>query len=174
MKKTILIFISILLVSTAHGQISDRLTYITTLGTGIPINEPSSTPFTWQIAGHYKVTERFSAGIGTGLSFYEKALIPVFTDIRYQLTVPGKWIPYLQCSIGYSFAPDKHTNGGYFFNPSAGMQYALHGKVRLLLGIGYEIQNLERLKKYENNNYTAEFHEKLHHNSISVKLGILF
>ena len=108
------------------------------------------------------------------MSFYEKALIPVFADIRYQLTVPGKWIPYLQCSIGYSFAPDKHTNGGYFFNPSAGMQYAIHGKVKLLLGIGYEIQNLECLKKYENNNYTVEFHEKLHHNSISVKLGILF
>lgn len=72
MKNNILIFISILLVSTVHGQISDRFTYIITLGTGIPINEPSSTPFTWQIAGHYKATERFSAGIGTGLSFYEK------------------------------------------------------------------------------------------------------
>ena len=69
MKKTILIFISILLVSTAHGQISDSITYITTLGSGITINEPSTTPFTWQIAGHYKVTERFSAVIGTGLSF---------------------------------------------------------------------------------------------------------
>lgn len=54
------------------------------------------------------------------------------------------------------------------------MQCAIHDKIKLLLGIGYEIQNLERLKKYESSEYTAEFLEKLSHNSISIKLGILF
>ena len=134
----------------------------------------SAMPFTWQVSGHYKLTERFSAGIGTGLSFYEKALIPVFADIRYQLAAAQRWVPYLQCSMGYSFAPEKDVNGGYFFNSTIGIQYAIHDKTKLLLGIGYEIQNLERLKKHESNEYATEFQEKLHHNSISIKLGILF
>ena len=174
MKKIILILLSVLIASAMKGQISNRFTYITTIGTGIPMNEPSSTPFTWQVSGHYKLTERFSAGIGTGLSFYEKALIPVFADIRYQLAAAQRWVPYLQCSMGYSFAPDKDVNGGYFFNSTIGIQYAIHDKTKLLLGIGYEIQNLERLKKHESNEYATEFQEKLHHNSISIKLGILF
>ena len=106
--------------------------------------------------------------------FYEKALIPVFADIGYQLAAAKRWVPYLQCSMGYSFAPEKDVNGGYFFNSTIGIQYAIHDKTKLLLGIGYEIQNLERLKKHESNEYATEFQEKLHHNSISIKLGILF
>ena len=81
MKKIILILLSVLIASAMKGQISNRFTYITTIGTGIPMNEPSSTPFTWQVSGHYKLTERFSAGIGTGLSFYEKALIPMTSKV---------------------------------------------------------------------------------------------
>ena len=51
MKKIILILLSVLIASAMKGQISNRFTYITTIGTGIPMNEPSSTPFTWQVSG---------------------------------------------------------------------------------------------------------------------------
>lgn len=50
--------------------------------------------------------------------FYKKALIPVFADIRYQLAAAQRWVPYLQCSMGYSFVPEKDVNGGYFFKPT--------------------------------------------------------
>lgn len=86
MKKIILILLSVLIASAMKGQISNRFTYITTIGTGIPMNEPSSTPFTWQVSGHYKLTERFSAGIGTGLSFMKS----IDTGLcRYQVPAGG-------------------------------------------------------------------------------------
>ena len=173
MKKIIFTFSLLLATHVAKGQTADRFTCLTTIGTGIPLNSPSSIPFCWHVAGHYKLSERLSAGIGTGLSVYEKALIPLFADARFQLTKQGRFIPYLQCGIGYAFAPGRNANGGFFFHPSAGIQYKIKGKMKLLLGIGYEIQHLERLKKYENGYYTAEFREKLQHNSISIKLGVI-
>jgi len=174
MKKLILLSISVLIVASMKGQASDRFTYITTIGTGISMSKPSSTPFTWQVAGHYNFSNRLSAGIGTGLSFYEKALIPVFADARFLLGAPRKFTPYLQCGVGYAFAPDKHANGGCFISPSVGIQYAIHGRTKLALGIGYEIQNLERLKEHEDRYSKTAFKEELHHNSISIKLGLMF
>lgn len=173
MKKIIFILLLFLANPIVKGQIADRFTYMTTIGTGISMDTPSITPFAWQVAGHYKLSERFSAGIGTGLSVYEKALIPLFADARFQLTKPRRFVPYLQCGIGYAFAPGEDANGGFFFHPSVGVQYKTRGKTTLLLSIGYEIQNLERLKKYENSHYAAEFREKLHHNLISIKLGVM-
>lgn len=174
MRKIIFIFLIVAIASVGKGQTNHRIHYTTTIGTGISMSEPSYTPFTWQVTGNYRLSERFSAGIGTGLSFYEETLIPVFADLRFRLSRPHKFTPYLQGSIGYAFAPSAKANGGYYLHPSIGVEYAIHQKVKLLLGIGYEIQNLERLKEYENGNYQIEFSEKLNHNTVSIKLGCIF
>lgn len=48
---------------------------------------------------------------GTGLSIYEKALIPLFANVKFAITKPRKFTPYIECGVGYSFAPDKNANG---------------------------------------------------------------
>lgn len=174
MKKSLLPLLLILLATSMKAQQESHFTYSTTFGIGIPLSPPSSTPYAWQVSGHYKLSKRIAAGIGTGLSFYEKTMIPIFADAKYLLTAPRKFVPYLQCSAGYAFAPAKDANGGFFFNPSVGIEYAVRGRIKLLLGIGYEIQKLEQLKKFKNDYYAAEFKEKLNHNSISIRLGFAF
>lgn len=174
MRKTLFTLIMVIIAISANAQLPNRFTLSTSIGTGISMSKPAYTPFTWQVLGHYEINKRFAAGIGTGISIYEKALIPLFADVKLAITKPKKLTPYLACSIGYSFAPDKHTNGGFLLNPSVGMQYKIHTKMQLYFALGYELQKLERLKRYENPLLITEFAEQLDHNSISVKLGISY
>lgn len=174
MKKLFIPLLFTLLSFGVKGQTFQRLSYTTTLGTGIPMNEPACTPFLWQVMADYSLSQRFMAGAGTGLSCYEKILVPVFAHAKYLVTPPHRFTPYLDCNIGYAFAPSKQANGGLYLNPSIGVQYAFQKRMKLLLAIGYELQKLERLKDYEDNYLKTQFCEKLGHHSLSIKAGVIF
>jgi hypothetical protein len=151
-----------------------KYSFASTIGTAIPATTPSSTPFTWQVLGYYNLTERWAAGVGTGLSFYEKALIPLFGDVKFQIGRTRKFTPYTELGIGYSFAPENDANGGSFINPSFGIRYALKNDMKIQFAVGYELQELERLKEQTDDYYIKEFSEKLTHHSVSLKLGVIF
>ena len=175
MRKIIFAFSFLSIPFYLKGQTAEQnVTYAATIGTGISMNEPSYTPFMLQVLGYYPVNQRFSAGVGTGLSLYETMLIPVFADIQLALTQPRKFTPYVECGNGYAFAPNKNANGGFYFNAAIGIQYALPNKMRFQLAAGYELQQLERLKEYENEYFNSSFAEKLSHHSLSVKVGMVF
>jgi len=169
---TLLGIIAISVKSQTNNE--NKISFATTLGTGISMSTPSSTPFNWQVLGYYNLTERWSVGAGTGLSFYEKMLIPVFGNIKFQIGRERLFTPYTELAIGYSFTPSNNTHGGFFMNPSFGIQYSLKNGMKLRLAIGYEIQELERLKKQTDNYFYKEFEEKLSHHSISLKVGLTF
>lgn len=174
MKKYIFLSLIIFIVLGTKAQRGGHFIFGTTIGTRIALSTPESTPFTWSLLGYYSIGRRFSAGIGTGLSFYEKTLIPLFVTAKFTLLPLRKFTPYLECGAGYSFAPDPNANGGFYLNPSVGLQYTLRENKKIFLTLGYELQKLERLKNYENSLFRAEFAEKLRHHSISIKVGFLF
>ncbi|MCK9159695.1 MAG: hypothetical protein WCR45_04875 [Bacteroidaceae bacterium] len=175
MKKTLLISILFGMATLAYGQTGDhRLSYSTTIGTGLPISTPSKTPFTWQISSYYNITPRLAIGAGTGLSIYEKTLLPLFADVKFKITKARKITPYINCEAGYSFALTKETNGGFLLSPTIGIEYAVSKKARLLFGVGYELQELQRLKHYQDKHFTSEFQEQLSHNSLMFKVGVIF
>lgn len=176
MKRLIFIILLCIAVSGAKAQNNgeSKIAFATTIGTGLSMYEPSYIPFTWQVLGYYSLTERWSVGAGTGLSFYEKMLVPVYGDVRFQIGRERKFTPYLEYAAGYAFAPSGSGNGGFFMNPSIGIQYPLKNKMKLQLALGYELQELQRLKKHIDNYFEKEFEEQLSHHSISVKLGLRF
>lgn len=174
MKKIILLIIVCCAATIATAQQTERFSLATSVGTGIDMNEPSTTPFTWQVLGYYAINKRLSVGIGTGLSIYEKALIPVFADTKFSIIKPKKFTPYIECGVGYGFAPDKNANAGFYLNPSVGVEYSICESKKLFLALGYESQKLERLKTQKQSLFTAEFAEKLSHNAISIKIGFMF
>ena len=175
MKKIFLTLVVLFaVVAGVTAQDTKRFSFATAIGTGIPMSTPSSTPFEWQILGYYNFNQRFSAGIGTGISVYEKAVIPLFADVKFNITKPRKFTPYLDCGAGYSFAPDKNANGGIYVNPAVGVQWSVCTKMKLLFAVGYEMQKYERLKSYNSQYFDAEFKEQLNHNSISIKIGVMF
>lgn len=100
------------------------------------MSKPSHTPLIGQIMGSYNFNERFSAGIGTGISLYEKALIPVFADAKVHVCQPGKWMPFLRCGAGYGWAVSADANGGIYLNPAIGLSYAVDKRRKLLVQVG--------------------------------------
>ena len=174
MKKIILLIIVCCATAIATAQQTERFTFATSVGTGIDMSEPAATPFSLQVLGYYAINKRFSVGVGTGLSIYEKTLIPLFADAKLLIIKPRKFTPYIECGVGYSFAPNKNANGGFYLNPSAGVEYSICKSKKLFLALGYESQKLERLKTQKQSLFTAEFAEKLNHHAISIKIGFMF
>lgn len=175
MKKYLFTVVFAYMALSTFGQNENpKFSYAVTIGTGIPMSKPSPMPLTAQIIGYYNIGQRFSAGMGTGISVYEKALIPLFADAKYLIIRPHRFTPYIQCGIGYSFAPDKKANGGFYINPNIGVQYSIGGHKKLLLSIGYEHQKLERRKEYENDYFEAQFKEVLSHHYLVIKAGVQF
>ena len=171
MKRIGLLCIAAVVCLTAHAQ---KFAVQTSVGTGIVLSAPSATPVLWRVAGQYRVVERLSVGAGTGLSCYEKTLIPVFADVGFLLTKPHKFTPFLECRVGYAFAPCHDANGGFYLNPVIGVRYAVGHRHGIFVAIGYESQDLERLKTYGSHFLKVEFAEKLRHRSIAVEVGFGF
>ncbi|WP_295937175.1 hypothetical protein [uncultured Alistipes sp.] len=175
MKKSIL-FLALYLCTglSLYAQEKHSFSYAVTVGTAIPVSAPSSTPFAFQILGYYNLAHRWAVGAGTGISFYEKTLIPLFGGVRYQIGRTRRLTPYLEIGAGYSFATASRANGGFFLNPSVGVRYPLKNRMRLQFAVGYELQELERLKTHTDEFFSKSFAEKLSHHSISLRLGLLF
>ena len=174
MKKLILLAMTVLAAVVGSGQNLPRFSYVVTAGAGFALNEPASTPFIVRFTGYYNVSSHFSVGAGTGLSSYEKMLIPLFADTRFLLIRPRRFTPYIGCAGGYAFAPARDARGGLLLSPALGLQYSLCGTWRLFIEVGYEHQRIERLRKYDSPFFTARFVEKLNHNTLLLKLGIRF
>lgn len=146
----------------------------TTFGTAIAVGGISSAPFTWQIMGHYHPARRWDIGAGTGISLYEKPLLPLYGDVRYQIGRTRRFNAFLEATAGYSFALSGNANGGVFLNPAVGVRCRLPKGLALQLSAGYEWQKLERLKTQTDSYFFKAFEEKLNHHSISIKVGLSF
>ena len=73
------------------------------------MSQPSCTPFIGQVIAHYHINQRFTIGAGSGLSVYEKVLVPLYANVQFFITQPRKLTPYLECNIGGSFAAAKRN-----------------------------------------------------------------
>lgn len=172
--RTIIILVLIFLGTTVHAQGIRCISYATTIGTGFDMSKPSCTPFIWQVIGNYNFNERLSTGVGTGISLFEKPIVPLFADVKFCICKPKKFTPFIQCVVGYGIVVSKDANGGIYLNPAAGISYSIYKRMKLFVSIGYELQKLERLKKFDSEIATIEFSEKLSHNLISMKIGVEF
>lgn len=176
MRKLILI-VALLSVITIHaiGQTNERrFSYTTFLGTGISMTQPSCTPFTWQVMSLYHINKRLAVGAGSGISIYEKMLIPLYASARFFIIRPKKFTPYLECNIGGAVAATKDTNGGFYLSPSVGAQIRINQKLKMNIALGYELQELKRLKMHTGEYFHTEFKEELSHNTLALKLGLTY
>lgn len=174
--RKIFLILSIMLtgIISANAQEENKISFSGYLGTGLAMSTPDRTPITLHAIGYYNISNRFSAGMGTGVSVYETTLIPLYADVKYKFSSPHKFTPYAECGCGYSFAPQKNTNGGFYFSPSIGVEWSAFKKNKVLFAVGYELQEFERLKQFENQYIKTEFQESLSHGAIALKVGMTF
>lgn len=176
MKKSTFIFILLSFIAIyADGQtVHKHFSYTASIGTGVSMSQPSCTPFIGQVIAHYHINQRFTIGAGSGLSVYEKVLVPLYANVQFFITQPRKLTPYLECNIGGSFAAAKEANGGFYLSPSIGTQLKLTQKLKMNFALGCEIQKLERLKEHTDEYFHTKFKEKLSHHTITFKVGLTY
>lgn len=165
-----LIFLS----TVSYSQDNSRFNVAITGGSGIDLGETPYSPVTGSLCVSTNMFHRFDAGIGLGISSYERVLLPVFVDIKFRIIKPHLFTPYVECAVGYAFALEKDATGGFFVNPLFGVEFAFRNDMKLLFNAGYEYQSLTRLKKSENEFFKSEFIEQLNHHIIAIKFGLLF
>ena len=171
MRQIYSLIIAIVLFSTsASAQDDSKYSISTALGTAIPMTGPSCTPIDWHITGNYNINRHISCGIGTGLSIYEKAMIPFYGNIKYYFSTIHKLSPFVDCNIGYAFATSSKANGGFYLNPNIGIRYK-QDRHNFFLALGYNLQEMKRLREQQQSLYNISFEEHLSHNAISVKIG---
>lgn len=100
----------------------------------------------------------YTASISTGLAMSTLSSVPLI----------------LRGTAGYSFAPSSCATGGFCLSPSVGVQTKITDKMDVFLAVGYEVQNLKRLKEHDDIYFHTELEETLKHHFITLKAGIVF
>lgn len=158
-------------------------------------NNNNSAPFSLSSAINYKVSPKFSTGVGLGLEFLEESYLPAFLNVEYKFrnsysspyvflrggyqvpledsrTVPYHYYyqPWSSSSIwpgpGYNDEELK-SKGGVMINPGIGFERMFSSGFGLSIAFGYQFHRL---------NYTGEdeYTLKVDYNRLTIKLGIIF
>lgn len=176
MKQFVLIALFLLMSFVSKGQTERKLIqYRVTISSGIPMSAPSAVPFMMEGAAFYSFSNRFGAGVGTGFSLYDKnVLIPLTGNLHFNLIKPTRFTPFLNCAIGYAFAPSQKVDGGLYLSPSVGVQMKILSGKKLLFALGYGMQDLKRLREYSNPLFISSYQESLSFHCLSIRLGFVF
>ena len=170
--KRILILAALFACTLASAREAGKISFSTEIGKNIGLSVPAAEAFAFQITGFYNFTGRFAAGIGTGGIIYEKGLVPVVGCVRYRLSRPRKFTPFVRCDGGYGFWLGKDGNGGVLVNPSLGISWKMNKRAALFVAVGYGMQKRERLRSFDAASFRSQFIEKLNHSQITIKIGV--
>lgn len=154
-------------------------------GYDIGVGDYGTNRLKFNVINGYQFNPYFSVGIGTGFRYYEYYgyygysegeedtwLIPFFADLRANF-VDGPISPYLSVGIGYSFnASDDFKGAGFIFNPVVGINFKITEKQSMHIGLGFELQNMGKLKRYSGGVFVDETAKNC--NAFSINLGVSF
>lgn len=108
---------------------------------------PETTSVGFRIMTGYRFNPVFSAGIGTGFTFYHDplSLVPVFLTGSYRFS-DGDLSPFISLKLGYSISILSDTDtyveshrGGLMLNPAVGVQIPTKYAFGLQLSAGYRL-----------------------------------
>lgn len=112
-------------------------------------NNEKNTVFSVLMTNGYKFRNRFIAGLGLGLEFFEQAQLPLFAEARYVLSNQNI-APVLILKGGYSFMLEDPRDdswykydgkGGYLCEAGLGVHFRLNQHNLLSVGLLYRYQD---------------------------------
>jgi hypothetical protein len=151
----------------------------------------NSTPFIFHSSLNYAFGKHLSAGLGAGVEFLKETHLPVTANVLWQFGNRGVISPFVRFRTGYLIALENKTmtipvyyqvtssyyppypstemeaEGGWLFNPSAGVIFHTKQRVGIALSAGYRHQKLH---------YAGEddYRVQVEQNRLSLTLGIIF
>lgn len=175
MKRIVTLLILACLMAQLHAQtLREKISVRTNLTAGTPLPDSDVKPLSLLASAEYQLHPRLSAGLGTGVSKYDHLMLPVFATLHWHITKPHRFTPFFGCNIGHAFIPKKHVCGGFYLTPSIGISYKLKDRQRLLLSVGYELQEYSQLVTYESAMYLSQYVEHISNHSITASIGFTF
>jgi hypothetical protein len=160
---------------------------------GNSVNE-NKNPFVFHSSLNYAFHRNLSAGIGLGADFLKETCLPASANVLYQFGKNKTITPFIRLQGGYLIALESQTwkggtydypylpyysyyypvsaekldaNGGWMFNPSAGVIVYTKSGLGISVAAGYRHQKLN-YKGAENYALQVEY------NRLSLTLGIIF
>ena len=99
----------------ADGQTDNKhFSYTTYIGTGLSMSQPSRTPFTWQIIGHYHINQRLTIGAADFPSM-RKLLSHYMPMHSFSSSAPKSWLRTWNVTLEERFPlPQKQTEDSTF------------------------------------------------------------
>ena len=138
-------------------------------------NEPS---FSILMEHNYKVDSSFSAGIVTGMEWFDvSSVIPLGGNIKFTYSGSSNMFHYLGASLGYSVPLESRVwdysvienKGGWFGNVELGVVVAAKGNTNFFVALGYRKQSLSFT--YDDWNRSG-VERTVHYNRIVLRIGI--
>jgi hypothetical protein len=144
----------------------------------------------FSVSGLYTMPFRLSAGIGTGVEWFNGAKLPLFAIADYKF-LKGDLSPFVYGQAGYAFAlendpdnyyyygSDQKNYGGILLGAGAGIRKDFSSHAAFTFSVGYRYQKSRMTSEYNiwydgdpSHMMNTERIEKF--NRISISLGFLF
>lgn len=147
-------------------------------------SEGNAGNMSFHLSNGYRFRNGISVGLGTGLEVLDVAVMPIYTDLRYN-PLKTRFSPYVWLKSGWSFAFGNHgggqyyygsyqeARGGFMFNTGAGIELASWRRNAVNIGVGYRYQ---KIIYRQVNNWMEDMTNELvtNFNRIEVQLGFIF
>ncbi len=139
----------------------------------------------------YRFPFRLSAGIGTGVEWFNGAKLPVFANVHYKI-LPGSLSPFVYGQAGYAFSIDNNQNdyyyyysqnqdnhGGFLAGIGAGLSKDISANTAITFSIGYRYLQTKITSEYNpyydgNPNHIIKSDRTEKFNRIALSVGIKF
>jgi|GEM_PF-1002774 len=138
----------------------------------------------------YEFPFRLSIGIGTGVEWFNGAMLPIFANVNYKI-LPGTLSPFVYGQAGYAFSIENSQNDYYYYGQNqenhggflggigAGIRKDFSPKTAITFSIGYRYQQTTITSEYSpyyegdpSQIIKTERTEKF--NRIALSVGIIF
>jgi len=127
----------------------------------------------------YQVSQA-SYGGGIGIEFWDFAVMPLYTDFRYNF-LDGRASPYLHLTAGYAFSlENNNTSDNFTREQRGGFSYGIFGGIKQLVGkraalvfsAGYRYQKMRAIDPdpWNHGHVTTTYQ----YNRIEIKIGLTF
>ena len=143
-------------------------------------NGPDNVAFSLQMVNGYKFGRKYYPGIGTGIEFYDHAVVPVFADFSYALA-DNRVSPFLRASLGYSIPLEDpgevwgtrvENKGGMLYAAGLGAAIRTGSSSALTITLVYRFQSLRSLYTQDWNDDVVNIERRL--NRIALRIGFIF
>lgn len=148
-------------------------------------NEGNTRSMSFHLSNGYGFRNGISVGFGAGIEELDVALLPVYTDLRYQ-PFKSRLSPFIWTKSGWSFTFGDQDDGQYYyygtypesrggimFNAGAGLELASWRRNAVNIGIGYRFQKIT-FSRIDNWGDIATSELVTNFNRVELQFGFIF